>query len=387
LKIDKVRIFALAKELDIDSKDLIQHCNDAGLDVKSSPLASITPAERDVLLAHLAKVRAPTAAKGDDVVTPAREGAAADRLGKVRPIRTLGPLGNLRRRSRADEDEAIAEEPPATTATAVEVAEAPPTDVDVEPEPPTDVDIEVDVVEDVLPAAAAAAPAAPAEKRSASSISRSDYVAPGGSSGLAGIREMKPRGSVRELDSKARKERPKKAPSLPSVATPNFKAPTPVVKVEGPAQKPEVRLTADLLKQSSPLASILKKHKDDSKKPKVTEEEEPPHSRASRELSASPKAAKNAAANDNAPATPRKTGNRRSRPSCRNDIAAPQAPWPSRRRHHCRCPCPSANSRKNSAGPHATSSASCSGPDRSLRSTTSSTKKLRSKSHSSSEST
>ena len=54
----KIRIFALAKELDIDSKVLIQHCNDAGLLVKSSPLASITSDERDVLLKHLEAVNA-----------------------------------------------------------------------------------------------------------------------------------------------------------------------------------------------------------------------------------------------------------------------------------------------------------------------------------------
>ncbi|WP_437194212.1 translation initiation factor IF-2 [Planctomicrobium sp. SH527] len=52
----KIRIFALAKELGVDSKDLIQQCNDAGLDVKSSPLASISPAERDVLMDYLKKL-------------------------------------------------------------------------------------------------------------------------------------------------------------------------------------------------------------------------------------------------------------------------------------------------------------------------------------------
>ena len=45
----KIRIFALAKELNLDSKDLIQACNDAGLNVKSSPLASISPEEKDMV--------------------------------------------------------------------------------------------------------------------------------------------------------------------------------------------------------------------------------------------------------------------------------------------------------------------------------------------------
>ena len=267
----KIRIFALAKELDIDSKDLIQHCNDAGLDVKSSPLASITPEERDVLMEHLAKVRTPQAApKAEDPSTPVRE-AAPDRSGKVRQIRTLGPLGGTMRRRGRGEDGDETGEPTEETA----VAESP-VEVVEEPVPET--------VEAVAPEAAAeaeeapvaeAAPAEPeAEVKGASPISRDDYVAPTGGSGLAGIREMKPRGSVREPESKGRRERTKKAPSLPSVATPTFKAPSAPAKSDTPAQKPEVRLTADLLKQSSPLASILKKHKDDTKKGKGSFDDE-----------------------------------------------------------------------------------------------------------------
>src|ERR1700691_4528653 len=49
----KIRIFALAKELGIDSKILIEHCNAAGIKLKNSPLASISPEERDVVLGHL----------------------------------------------------------------------------------------------------------------------------------------------------------------------------------------------------------------------------------------------------------------------------------------------------------------------------------------------
>ncbi len=49
----KIRLFALAKELGIDSKVLIEHCNSAGIKVKNSPLASISPEERDLVLGHL----------------------------------------------------------------------------------------------------------------------------------------------------------------------------------------------------------------------------------------------------------------------------------------------------------------------------------------------
>ncbi len=258
----KIRIFALAKELDIDSKDLIQHCNDAGLDVKASPLASITPEEKDRLMEHLKQARSagkPSAAAAESA-TLTRE-PPPDRSGPVRQIRTMGPLGSVRRRAKGDEELASEQ--------ATEDAVLSPEEAPAEPEPP---------VEATQPAAATAEqqpeddsddgdPVAPEKPRS-TPMSRSDYVAPTGA-GLSGIREMKPRGSIRDLDNKSRRERPKKGPSLPSVATPTFKTPSPTARTEEPAQKPEVRLTADQLKSSSPLASILKKHKDESKKPRA----------------------------------------------------------------------------------------------------------------------
>lgn len=272
----KFRIFALAKELGIDSKDLIQHCNDAGLEVKSSPLASITPAERDVLMEHLAKVRTSDAApKAEEPSTPVRE-TPIDRSSKVRQIRTLGPLGGtMRRRGRteeADEPTSAAEED-AVVETAVQVADEIPAEEVVAESAAQSPGVDPEPAQ--APAAEAVSEEPPPENKGASPISRADYVAPTGGSGLAGIREMKPRGSVREPESKGRRERTqKKSPALPSVATPTFKAPSTPAKSEGPAQKPEVRLTADLLKQSSPLASILKKHKDEGKKTKGPSEED-----------------------------------------------------------------------------------------------------------------
>ena len=104
----KVRIFALAKELDLDSKDLIQHCNDAGIPVKNSALASITPSERDVLLDYLKTMKTsgkPSPAPA--VPVPVRE-TPLDVGGKVRKIRTLGPLGKALRRGKDDEDAGLA---------------------------------------------------------------------------------------------------------------------------------------------------------------------------------------------------------------------------------------------------------------------------------------
>ncbi len=91
----KIRIFALAKELGFDSKDLIQHCNDAGLDVKSSPLASITPTERDVLMQHLKSLKQKSQGTPPEPVPPAVVRHDPRRDYQEREIRDLGgPLSS-----------------------------------------------------------------------------------------------------------------------------------------------------------------------------------------------------------------------------------------------------------------------------------------------------
>ena len=57
----KIRIFALAKELDLDSKLLIDYCAKAGIVIKNSALASISPDEKDKVL-ELIRAHAPSAA-------------------------------------------------------------------------------------------------------------------------------------------------------------------------------------------------------------------------------------------------------------------------------------------------------------------------------------
>ncbi|MDB5392190.1 MAG: translation initiation factor [Planctomycetaceae bacterium] len=49
----KIRIFALAKELSMDSKDLIEACAKVGIILKNSALASISPEEKDKVLEFL----------------------------------------------------------------------------------------------------------------------------------------------------------------------------------------------------------------------------------------------------------------------------------------------------------------------------------------------
>lgn len=102
----KIRIFALAKELDIDSKLLIDYCSKAGITIKNSALASISPEEKDRVLdvmrsAGASGVSAPAAATAvapaaakvpvaAAVATPVRDPVADMALKPPRPIRMMG---------------------------------------------------------------------------------------------------------------------------------------------------------------------------------------------------------------------------------------------------------------------------------------------------------
>ena len=93
----KIRIFALAKELDIDSKLLIDHCAKAGITIKNSALASISPEERDRVMdiirsgsTHASPAAAPVAS----VVAATREPVVEVAV-KSRPIKLMGAKSPL----------------------------------------------------------------------------------------------------------------------------------------------------------------------------------------------------------------------------------------------------------------------------------------------------
>ena len=87
----KIRIFALAKELGMDSKILIEHCNAAGIQIKNSALASISPEEKDRVLKHMesAKNQGSTATASAPVA-PSRD-PVRDAGTKMRSIKPMTP--------------------------------------------------------------------------------------------------------------------------------------------------------------------------------------------------------------------------------------------------------------------------------------------------------
>jgi translation initiation factor IF-2 len=287
----KIRIFALAKELGIDSKDLIEHCNAAGIKLKNSPLASISPEERDRVLQQMKQGTASPAPATEDVqMTPFARETARDTGGKIRSIKP------------------VVSRPPRARAPGPAVMEPEPSEHEVEAAPPEEVDLP-DVVEAPPQVSATAAPAveesaiapvaprgplrrsggapdAPAEAvpeaapRPTAPMRQDDYVPPGGTRTGSTIREMKPRGSITESEQAAQQRRPKAKPkpALPTIAAPpNYRAPVNrgATKEEAPAQKPDIPLSPDIFGQNSPLRDHLNKNAEQKRRRKKTDETGP----------------------------------------------------------------------------------------------------------------
>lgn len=272
----KIRIFALAKELGMDSKVLIDECNKAGVKLKNSALASITPEERDVVIDYLKKQDQPAEGAKDQAeqatMAPQRE---PQKMRTIKAMTSRPQPSRAPQKARAEEETPEPEEEP-TSSVAVEqqdekaqpaAAEA---QAAAEPEAPVE-----ETAESVAPAEGTVKEGTeepPQEKakektESDQGMSRDDYV-PAGGAPPSSIREMKPIGSPRS--SKQQSKSSRKA-ALPSVAAPPaYKQPVipKPKKKEEKAQKPEVRLTADILEQKSPLAAHLAQHSEQKKRDK-----------------------------------------------------------------------------------------------------------------------
>ena len=84
----KIRIFSLAKELNVDSKVLLDYCQKLGIVLKPSALASITEEERDRVLDLMKESR--QSSSPQEVVAPVREPARMSG-GKVPAVKPIAP--------------------------------------------------------------------------------------------------------------------------------------------------------------------------------------------------------------------------------------------------------------------------------------------------------
>ncbi len=271
----KVRIFALAKELGMDSKVLIQHCNDAGIPVKASALASISPAERDVVLGYI-NSKSTKPAKGDAAVLP--RDVPVEVAAKARPIKTiptsprtmapvmrpLAPSKPVREREEEPEApivEQIVAPVPEVSDVVVEVEKEAQleeilTTTEVVPQPEV-LDLPAVGAVDLDNGAIVDDPAVVGAHR------REDYITPHGATPTK-LREMRPIGSTGDMRPTGTVRKSK--PNLPQLAAiPD----APVVKAkrdDRPAQKPDIKITADF-DHTGPLAGRVSQVVEGKKSP------------------------------------------------------------------------------------------------------------------------
>ncbi|MCP4174527.1 MAG: translation initiation factor IF-2 [Fuerstiella sp.] len=277
----KIRIFALARELGLDSKVLIGLCDEAGIQLRNA-LATLTPEERDQVVAYI-KGRGQQDAAPDEkpeTLAPTRDANA----GKVRDIRVLPATPKSGAEAEQDVEEVQEEE--AAVETAAETSEGSPAEVvaaetesvveevvsDAESEAESDTSPatetadssgtptpEAEPEEASQPAPALEGDEAAAPQKQASPIQRMSRPTQ---------REMKPIGSIkdREQQPERAKEKDRDKPlGRPLVAAPPVYQPPAIKskpkKTAEKAMKPDVAL-ADIVDRASPLAVQLQQLKD-----------------------------------------------------------------------------------------------------------------------------
>ena len=251
-----VRIYSLAKELGLDSKELVDLCTRIGILNKGSALASLEDDEISRVKKHLATAATPPAAKsvvvGKSVaaVTPAAP-IAPERTSVVPAagaIRQIGRRPSITRPSAAETAPSkatkgnVVEEQSISAKESVVISDVP----DEKTEKPASVPSVVTSLQEAEPAAGP-----DTEDASASlGFSRQDYVVPSGNS-TRGVRVIgsrpKPGGDALRPALEERKKRTSSEPvinlktRIPKTAAPLAKTP------EIAAQKPDIRLTPDMI--------------------------------------------------------------------------------------------------------------------------------------------
>ena len=260
----KIRIFALARDLGLDSKVLIDLCDEAGVKLRNA-LATISEEERDTVVAYIrSKGTIPSSETAIPEMTPVREMPVV--VGKVRQI----GVSPARPANRA-QDEVEAEtpppqseqEPPITTS---DSEQAPTEESETTPELPAFAATES--AEGVVPEFAAVdqtlvppeTPASEVETGATDAMRRPRMQA---------LREMRPIGSVKDREQQAAstlkpaapiKVNRDRAPGRPMVAAPPTYVPPTVKKAkprEEKVQKPDMSLS-EIVDRGSPLAVQLK---------------------------------------------------------------------------------------------------------------------------------
>lgn len=242
-----VRIYALAKELNLDSKDLVDICTRAGIPGKGSALASLTEDEA---------VRVKDFLKGDS--------AKAKRPGTVEAPVMERPK-NLSRGERLPV--IVTPKPPSPTQRRRAQKAAEPSESPVAAESETTVSAEIESKEENQQNVSVAIPTAPARDTAPGSaplsgiVRREDYIGPGGAAGKPPV--IGANGGTKSKRS-GEGSAPRAKPNIKLAPIPSpSKSPSKKAKDEAPAQKPDMKLPAEVLGAgklgSRPLADHLRR--------------------------------------------------------------------------------------------------------------------------------
>jgi translation initiation factor IF-2 len=297
-----VRIYALAKELKVDSKELVDICTQIGIRGKGSALASLSEDEVLKLRDHF---KGP-AAGGAPQAAPATTGAPTSRPGPATPQRpperipardrkmpvivtprpaapttpaaspetSDAPPLDAAATGRTEPAEALASGGPDATPPGPEAAAAPPAGVPDAAAPAAD---QSQAATELPPQKQPATPSAPAASESegprspgplAGVMRRDDYVGPGHRGGKMPVLGGETSNKSSSQSSKSNKPGPRMRPAIKLAPMPAVEQPSPVEAKanEPPAQKPDLKLPADALRASKsgskPLAAHLRRHED-----------------------------------------------------------------------------------------------------------------------------
>ncbi|MCY2991955.1 MAG: translation initiation factor IF-2 [Planctomycetota bacterium] len=246
-----VRIYALAKEINVDSKDLVEICRKAGVSGKGSALASLTDEEVTKVRAFLSggeKKKVESAAEAGPVRGPAMGRPSVGRPPVIRSSVSHPPQRPSEPVPIATSDAPLPDEPEPTATSDVPL----PSELPSEPAPYT----------------------------------RGDYIAPGagGKSKVLDVSRArpgeKPKEKKEESDALKGLLKKKREPVIKLAEMPQVQQPAPTVRREEPkAQRPEIRLPKDAIAghragQRPPLEHLTKSLE---KKPEpVVKKPEPP---------------------------------------------------------------------------------------------------------------
>ena len=251
-----IRIYALAKELRVDHKRLVEACKEVGISGKGSALASLSDDEVALIQEHLrrpGKTSKPAPAANTGPITRETQ-ITSQPTGRV-------PVIDSKSSPQPAEDPSVA--PPTQPA---EIAATADPSVSVDPSAPADPAVPSEPATGSIPAA----PVTPATPSSA--VQRGDYIAPGGTISSGKIQVL---GGKPETSQTTPPEQysgvappPRSGPAIKLAPMPESKQPIGKKSKEPVPQKPDIKLPPDAIKASKagtkPLSDHI--HKEEKKR-------------------------------------------------------------------------------------------------------------------------